>query len=161
MKTETLFSTFLMSTFLFASLSSAEIICSPCSVGDCQCSTTDCYSGTFGVYTASDCSGFPSVDYRAFSGRRIAWTPNQTATYYLRVFCDESNSNCIPQKVSSSSSLTTSTTATARTTTITATTTTTKAIPKSYNLYYIILAIFILLIFSLVIFLTFKKRLQR
>jgi hypothetical protein len=123
MKIQTFILTFLISVFLFVSVSFAAITCNPCDVGNCECSITDCSSGTFGVYTKSTCSGFPSI-YTEFSGGHVAWAPDQTGTYYLKAHCDGASSACTPQKVpSGSTTTTTQTTATTSTTRPTTSTT--------------------------------------
>jgi hypothetical protein len=100
--------------FLFLPSSLAIITCNPCYVGNCQCTITDCSSGTFGVYTTQDCSGIPSY-YQSFSGGSVTWSPSQAGTYYLRAYCDGASSSCTLQQVSSGST-TTSTTSTTTTT---------------------------------------------
>lgn len=110
----------LMSTFLFVSASYAAITCNPCDVGNCQCSITDFSSGNLGIYTTSDCSGFPKY-YKPFSGGIATWSPTQAGTYYLRAFSGSSNSACAAQQVPggpTSTTISSSTTTTITTTTV-------------------------------------------
>lgn len=123
MKIKIIFLAFLLSIFLFTSASSASITCNSCSVGNCQCSITDCSSGTFGAYIASDCSEFPNL-YLNFTGGTVSWPPFQARTYYLKAFCDGFNSLCTPQIVSSESTTSTTTTTEPTSTTISSTSTT-------------------------------------
>jgi len=101
---------FALSILSYISVSSATVICNPCYIGNCVCSITDFTSGTFGVYTTSDCSGLPTVYYSPFSGGSITWPPSQAGTYYIRVFHESNNSNCTEQQIFSVATTTTTTT---------------------------------------------------
>ena len=88
--------------FLFFSVSYAiSISCDPCDVNDCQCSITDCTSGTLDVYTTTDCTFTPTYSF-AFSDGTKTWSPPSADSYYLKVLCDDSNiSDCTTFDVTS------------------------------------------------------------
>jgi len=101
-----------------ASIVYGGIICEPCNVGSCSCAITDCESGLSRIYTSSDCSSGLIVG-PPFLDSEITWSPSETGTYYIRVFCDSGQELvCTPIDVSASSG----TTNTSTTTTITQTT---------------------------------------
>jgi len=107
-----LLSTSLVFFLLLVSFSSATITCDSCVVNNCQCSITDFSSGTFGVYSTSDCSGFPTVWYTTFSGGTVTWSPAGTGTFYLKAYHGSDKSDCITQQVPSTVTTTSSSTST-------------------------------------------------
>jgi hypothetical protein len=97
-----------------------SISCSPCNVGNCQCTISGCSSGAADIYETA-CTGAAKYT-KYFSTTSIIWNPPQAINYYIKILCDDSSvSACTLVSVSGN----TSTTTTSTITTVTGTTTTT------------------------------------
>jgi len=91
--------TFLLANIIFLSLLSSisyavPVPCDSCLVSSCQCTITDCSSGTLDVYSTPDCTLIPTYSFK-FSDGTVTWSPSSTGSYYLRVLCDDGSiSSC-------------------------------------------------------------------
>jgi hypothetical protein len=130
-----IFLTIFLGIIFSAALAEAAISCSVCLTGFCNCTVTECPSGSLDVYTRSDCVGTPIYEY-PFSNGAATWQPENTGTYYFIAFCQDkvTKSFCTKFIVSSSSALTTTTIPT-----------TLKEIPYYYILIPILIIIMVLI----------------
>jgi hypothetical protein len=92
-----IFSTFLLSSFVFATVS-----CPQCQSGGCSCSVSDCNSGMIRIYDDA-CSG-PAKYVYVFSGSQISLPSSQMDAYYAKAFCDNSQTSECARLISSSGS---------------------------------------------------------
>jgi hypothetical protein len=78
--------------------------CSSCTADSCSCSISICLSGTFDIYTKSDCTG-PSSHQFSFSNSGITWQPENTGDLYFIASCQDkvTKSFCTKFMVSSAS----------------------------------------------------------
>ncbi|MEM5855706.1 MAG: hypothetical protein QW472_05330 [Candidatus Aenigmatarchaeota archaeon] len=146
--------------FLLQSVTSAEIVCSKCLVGDCYCTVTDCDSGIVDIFY-SPCSMNPSYEF-TFSNGYFKWKPEVENIHYLKVLCSdgETQSECTPIVVEASREKTTTTTAE---TTIPAKTTTTLEMEEEtegpdYFLIVLIVMLILILLFAAYYFFFMKKK---
>ncbi len=81
--------------FLLSSISYAvPVPCDSCLLSSCQCTITDCSSGTLDVYSTSDCTLIPTYSFK-FTGGAVTWSPSSTGSHYLKVLCDDGSiSDC-------------------------------------------------------------------
>jgi len=85
---------FMMLTFIPIVLAtSITISCPSCQLNNCQCSITNCSSGSATIYNKANCQNYP-IQY-LFSNETLVWSPTQYITYSMKVLCDDGNiSDC-------------------------------------------------------------------
>ncbi|MFH0710991.1 MAG: hypothetical protein V1944_00265, partial [Candidatus Aenigmatarchaeota archaeon] len=66
----------------------ANITCTPCNQGNCNCNINICTSGLLTIYKNSDCSGSPVFKIPFTNGAAI-WSPDSFGAYYGKALCDD------------------------------------------------------------------------
>lgn len=136
----------------------AVVTCPACNVNSCQCSISDCGSGSIDIYSTQTCQGNPLFEY-TFTGGNFPWFPTNAGSYYMTAFCDDGRTKSICSPVVASSGTNTGTQTSSGTSSFTETISTTQTSGGGSNtLLYVLVVVIIAVIAFIAYRLFFRKK---